>query len=132
VLFVQRAFRRAAVLIVSAALFILVGGHWALLQTVAWGAMMMDFSRQGSVREAVGKTFDGEHPCDLCKKISQAKTQQPKAPAVVSFAPRDFSFLAMQVLNLVAPEGSKFDQPVQDPLANAGPIDDLPTPIPIS
>ena len=128
----QRIYRRLAVWAVSAALFLLVGGHWALVQTVAWGTMMMDFSKQGSVREAVTKTFDGEHPCALCKKISQAKTEQPKAPATVSFAPKDFSFLAVQVVSLIAPEGSKFDQPLRDLQAMAGPVDDLPTPVPIS
>jgi hypothetical protein len=68
----QRIFRQVAVLAVSAALFLLVGGHWALVQTVAWGTMIMDFSKQGSVSEAVSKTFDGAH--SVKKYLRQRRT----------------------------------------------------------
>ena len=128
----QRILRRLAVSAVSAALFLLVGGHWALVQTVAWGTMIMDFSKQGSVSEAVTKTFDGEHPCALCKKISQAKTDQPKAPVIVSSAKKDVSFLASQVLCLRVPEGLRLEHPVLNCPVFTGPIEDLPTPVPIS
>ena len=128
----QRILRRLAVWAVSASLFLLVGGHWALVQTLAWGTMMVNFSKQGSVREAVAKTFDGEHPCALCKKISKAKTERPMAPGTASFMPKDFSFLAVQRVSLMAPEGSQFNHFLRAYQAMAGPIDDLPTPVPIS
>lgn len=70
-------------IVMSAALFLAAGGHLALLQGVAWVTMVHDFSRTGSLSQAVGKTFDGHHPCPLCKKIAMARTSQEKAPVTM-------------------------------------------------
>ncbi|MEI6341602.1 MAG: hypothetical protein WCR07_06570 [Verrucomicrobiota bacterium] len=44
-----------------------IGLHLAILQTVAWSLMFAGFIRSGdAVQVAVGKTFDGQHPCRLC------------------------------------------------------------------
>jgi hypothetical protein len=51
-----------------------VGLHWTALQSVAWAGMLLNYSRCGSITSAVEKTFDGAHPCPLCKAI--AKGQQ--------------------------------------------------------
>ncbi len=72
--------RHAACAVMGLALFLVAGGHWAMLQGVAWAGMMKDFSRTGSLTEAVGKTFDGKHPCAMCKKIASARTHEEKAP----------------------------------------------------
>ena len=61
-----------------------MGGHWALLQTIAWGHMLVDFSSQSSISEAVGKTFDGEHPCALCKVVKKSKSEEEKKPLLKS------------------------------------------------
>ena len=60
-----------------------LGFQWALLQGIAWTGMFIDFASEGSVIEAVEKTFDGQHACALCKKVkegsrdsSQKKTSQ--------------------------------------------------------
>ena len=54
-----------------AALVVIGGGHWAALQTVAWAQMIVDYTRDsGSLRQGVAQTFDGEHPCELCRQIS--------------------------------------------------------------
>ena len=46
------------------------GGHWAALQTVAWVRMSIDYTvATGSVRQGLAQTFDGEHPCELCRQI---------------------------------------------------------------
>ncbi len=65
-------------LFIAMALFSLCGGHWAVLQGVAWGRMIQTYSEQGSFQSAVKKTFDGKHRCSLCKKIEQAKQQEKK------------------------------------------------------
>jgi hypothetical protein len=49
------------------ALILSVGGHWALLQVTAWASMLVSFTQQTSLVDAVSQTFDGEHPCELCK-----------------------------------------------------------------
>lgn len=66
-------------------LVLTLGLHWALLQTVAWTGMIVSYSQGNSIREALNMTFDGEHPCPLCKVIKQGraaeKNQEKEAPA---------------------------------------------------
>ncbi len=50
-----------------------LGLHWFALQSVAWVGMLVHYSSCGSVASAVEKTFDGKHPCPLCKAISKAE-----------------------------------------------------------
>ena len=90
------------------ALVAALGAHWALLQTVAWTTMLADNLCHDSVAESVAKTFDGEHPCCLCKAIAAAKKAQkqgetvsvtvkfeypPVADGVVMFPPALFTLL---------------------------------------
>lgn len=58
------------------ALFVSLGGHWALLQSLAWGRMIVEYSQEGSVKDAVVKTFDGNHPCELCKSLGTARKEK--------------------------------------------------------
>jgi hypothetical protein len=63
----------------------MTGGHWMLLQSVAWAKMLVDYSRASSLRVAVEQTFDGRHPCAMCKAIQKArqpaKQQELQPPA---------------------------------------------------
>lgn len=52
-------------------LVMLVGGHWGMLQVVAWTGMLIDYSRDATFAEAWDKTFDGEHPCAICKTVDR-------------------------------------------------------------
>ena len=54
----------------------MLGGHWLVLQSVAWTRMLADFSRQDSLSTAISKTFDGEHPCPMCCKIKAVRQQE--------------------------------------------------------
>lgn len=66
-------------------LLVSMGGHLAVLQTVAWSRMLVEFSATDSLTEAVEKTFDGAHPCALCKVVKQTKEKEKKeAPLVKS------------------------------------------------
>ncbi|MES2440450.1 MAG: hypothetical protein V4584_15380 [Verrucomicrobiota bacterium] len=65
-------------------LIVSMGGHLALLQTIAWGNMLVDYSNSSSLSEAVGKTFDGEHPCELCKVVKKSKSEDEKKPLLKS------------------------------------------------
>jgi hypothetical protein len=53
-----------------------LGLHWAVLQTIAWTGMIISYSRDASFSEAVSKTFDGEHPCPMCKVIKKARAEE--------------------------------------------------------
>lgn len=57
-------------------LVLVLGLHWALLQTVAWTGMIISYSRDASLSEAVSKTFDGEHPCAMCKMIKKGRADE--------------------------------------------------------
>lgn len=56
-----------------------IGLHWAFLQSVAWVGMIATYSRSATLGEAVVKTFDGQHPCKLCKKIASGARSEKKA-----------------------------------------------------
>ena len=64
------------------ALVLATGLHWAALQTVAWTTMLASNLCGDSLAQAVGKTFDGKHPCCLCKAIAAAKKSGKKSEAV--------------------------------------------------
>ena len=75
--------RKASRLIVILALLASIGGHWALLQSVAWTRMIIDRTTSDSFARAVKTTLDGQHPCDMCKRITEGKQneqQEDKAP----------------------------------------------------
>jgi len=67
---------RCAHLLLVLTLLVSVGGHWALLQTAAWAGMFVSHAQQGSLVEALSKTFDGEHPCALCKVVKRGHGEQ--------------------------------------------------------
>jgi len=62
-------------------LCVTLGFHWGLLQSVAWVGMIVNYSCQGSFREAMSKTFDGQHPCPLCKLVREGKKSEKKPAA---------------------------------------------------
>lgn len=63
-------------------LLVSMGGHLVLMQTVAWSRMLVDFSSESSFKEAVVKTFDGEHPCEMCKVVKKTKSEEEKKSVV--------------------------------------------------
>ena len=58
------------------ALVCVVGGHWALLQSLAWVSMTINFSRTEALDTAIEKTFDGQHPCNLCHFVAEGKKSE--------------------------------------------------------
>lgn len=73
---------RLARLTLLIALMLSIGGHWALIQSAAWAGMIVKYSRDASLSVAIAKTFDGRHPCALCKLVDGAeKTPAPAKPA---------------------------------------------------
>lgn len=63
---------------VAAALIVAVGGHWAVLQSVAWVGMAVSYAQTDSLEVALKKTFDGHHPCKLCLAVKEGKDQEQK------------------------------------------------------
>jgi hypothetical protein len=59
-------------------LIFLIGGHWGILQSVAWARMVVQNLRSANFTEAVSKTFDGKHPCKLCKAVAEGKKSEKR------------------------------------------------------
>jgi hypothetical protein len=75
---VKKTFRYAGLVGCFVAILAMSGGQWLALQTWAWTRMLVAFSQDGPLGEALIKTFDGRHPCPLCLKVQKgwAKDQQ--------------------------------------------------------
>ena len=54
----------------------LCGGHWGVMQVIAWSNMIVDYSARDGLIEGAKKTFDGEHPCCMCKAIAEGKKKE--------------------------------------------------------
>jgi hypothetical protein len=57
----------------------LCGGAAGVLQGVAWARMLCDYSQQAGLVEGAKMTFDGEHPCEMCKAIAQSHKEDSKS-----------------------------------------------------
>ena len=73
---VLRRFLRIAVAVLCC--LHLCGGHWGVLQGVAWVRMIVDYSAQEGLVTGAAKTFDGAHPCAMCKAIAEGKKHESK------------------------------------------------------
>jgi hypothetical protein len=62
--------------LVIAALIVAIGGHWAILQSVAWMGMAVSFAQTAPLTDALRKTFDGQHPCKLCKAVREGQKSE--------------------------------------------------------
>ena len=71
-------------------LVVSTGTQWIALQTVAWTAMLADNLHAHSVAESVTRTFDGKHPCCLCKAIAAAKKSGRKNEGTPSVKKLEF------------------------------------------
>lgn len=85
------------------AMFAACGGHWALLQSVAWTKMLVSFSQTGELTTAIAKTFDGRHPCPLCKQIKTGEAKEKKQEVQVVAKKLDL-FHQPSVITLTRPE----------------------------
>ncbi|MCX6921740.1 MAG: hypothetical protein NT154_00750 [Verrucomicrobia bacterium] len=75
-----------------AALACSIGLHWGFLQSVAWVGMVVNYSQDGTFGEALAKTFDGKHPCALCKAIATGKKSERKSEFPVAGKKFEFSY----------------------------------------
>jgi hypothetical protein len=60
----------------------LCGGPAGLLQGIAWVKMSVEYSAQDGVVVGLKKTFDGEHPCAMCRVVAQAKQAEQNSTPV--------------------------------------------------
>ena len=89
---------RSGKVLVIVALVLMTGLHWAAQQTVAWSTMLANHLRTQSVEESMAQTFDGLHPCSLCKAIAAAKQTEKKGEAVVAVLKFEFPIYGETVI----------------------------------
>ena len=92
--------QRLGKILTACSLVVLISGHWALLQSVAWVGMAYSYAQEDSLDVALRKTFDGQHPCKLCKAVREGKQTERKQHALVADIKIDF-FLDRQTAPLL-------------------------------
>ena len=105
-------FARCGKFLVVIALVLATGAHWATLQTVAWTTMLAGNLCGQSLTEAVSQTFDGKHPCPLCKAIAAAKKSEHKSEATVQTLKLEFPPVAEKFV-LVSPKPFQVFSPAE-------------------
>ncbi len=91
--------QRLVVLLVCLSL----GMHWVLLQGVAWTGMLISFAREGTVIEAVQKTFDGQHGCALCAKVKEGRESSQEEPGQSGQSLKKIDAVLVEITKLVMP-----------------------------
>ena len=71
--------KRFGHVLLIAAILCATGTHWVMLQSVAWATMLAHNAQAGGIQEAWQKTFDGNHPCALCKTIAKGQQTEKKS-----------------------------------------------------
>lgn len=94
-------------ILIGYTLVVAIGWHWALLQSVAWVGMLANNARQCSLTEAIEKTFDGQHPCALCKVVQEGK-QDEKKPTLLKVETKLDLLLAPANSFLAAPRPAAY------------------------
>jgi len=68
--------RRFSSLALLTAFILSCGGHWYVLQGIAWVGMVRDYSEKVPVLTAVKMTVSGQYPCKMCKAITEKRQQE--------------------------------------------------------
>jgi hypothetical protein len=89
----------------------IMGGHWLALQSVAWIGMIASYSRGETLATAVEKTFDGEHPCTLCKVVKSGRDEEQKRSDNNFVVKLDAVLVAVK--KIAAPVCSEWGYPAQ-------------------
>jgi len=102
--------KRASLPIACLLVALLTGAQWLVLQGAAWSFMLATYTARGSLRDGVAKTFDGKHPCCMCKSIKKARTEesaQQKNPAAPVKEDARFVGVTATALALLLPPASR-------------------------
>jgi hypothetical protein len=127
----SKPLRIAGLPLMCVAFFSLAGGHWLVLQTVAWAQMLRDYSKSAPIAEAIERTFSGGYPCTMCIKITEEQQKEEKAPATVKLDKKAELFLLSARDLLRKPETKDFSYLPSGEIAVAERSEAPPVPIPI-
>jgi hypothetical protein len=110
-------FRSIARAVTIFALCCAIGLQWLALQSIAWTAMIIDYSKRAPICQAIAQTLDGAHPCSLCHAVNAGKNAEKKSD-LQSPTPKIDMICASSTARLIRPSipfeyaagDSSFDQ----------------------
>ncbi len=88
------------------AVLITAGGtHLAVLQITAWGTMLASNVQEFDLDDAVDRTFSGDFPCEICKRIALAseKDNAPESTPAPTVTVLDLKLMVAEIPQLVPP-----------------------------
>src|SRR5256886_17233815 len=71
-----------------------IGLHWIALQSLAWTAMVVQYSKCARLGQAIGRTVDGAHPCSLCHVVNKGTASEKKSGAQLPLSKIDIVCVA--------------------------------------
>lgn len=66
--------------------------------------MLITYSRDASVAQAISKTFDGEHPCGLCESIQKHQKTEKKQNPSLELAKKELKYPKPQGMIVAKPQ----------------------------
>jgi len=61
------------------ALISAIGVQWIAFQSMAWALMIVKYSKHAPLHQAIAETFDGAHPCSLCRVLDKGRNSERKS-----------------------------------------------------
>jgi hypothetical protein len=83
-----------SLLLALTAWLLATGSHWDIVQTYAWGRMIVHYSRSVPLTEAVRLTFTPGNECRVCLVVQSAQEKAPE-PAVPGAAAAEKRVMAL-------------------------------------
>jgi hypothetical protein len=87
--------RRLTHLVVLVAFIFSCGGEWAVIQCLAWGNMIRQYSEMVPVSRAIEMTFSGQYPCPICKALAEKKNTEQQKLLEIDKKPVKFLSIAL-------------------------------------
>jgi len=94
------------------AVLMICGGHWTAMQAIAWARMLVDYTQRSGVVMAVSETFDGAHPCSMCRAVEKGSSEQ-KQPDVQASVLK-ITMLQWQPMRLIFQEPGRIPWRISD------------------
>jgi hypothetical protein len=127
------AFRKLGCFLTAVALFQVAGGHWIAAQSLAWAGMLVTYTQEHGVIEGVDRTFDGHHPCRVCKIVKEGRDQEEKQPLTSdAFKKKVEPFSLSAFPKVAAPPAVPQNFPPPPHVAALSRRDAPPKPVPLS
>lgn len=95
--------------------------------------MLWSYSQEsGSVVTGAKKTFSGEYPCTMCKKVAEGKQKEEKNTSLVKLDKKSENFLPIALVGVRLPAARDFLYPRNSGLHADARRDRPPVPFPIA